>query len=122
MTDAEKITRMVEWMGGWPEHKRLPGASMLGSYCDRCEDFEAENVHVLCRSFNPFERIEDAFLLAHKIKASFDLSINWSRGEDFWLCDIDGYVHLSESPARAIAEAAWQVISRLDPDRGSSVT
>jgi hypothetical protein len=114
VTDAEKIARMVEWMGGWPEHKRLPTG-----ICVRCSKtvthWQGINAAIYCHSWNPFERIEDAFLVVERLRAAqfmiyfviFSSALGWSARE----FNKEGST-LSESPSRAIAESAWQVISR----------
>jgi hypothetical protein len=122
ITDQEKIARMVEWMGGWPEHRII--RTKVGIFCTRVSGHDPDPRMDLgadeCEGWNPFERIEDAFLLKARMMGKFETSEEFldalhdmapNNNVLKWLFQI-------QEPARAIAEAAWQAISRLNPDRG----
>ena len=87
MTDAEKIARMVEFLG----------ADYINTHCEHGHE-----------RWNPFERIEDAFLLLTKLRP-IDRYFIFRK-----LQDIVGAEKVSYY-ARAIAEAAHSVIERLTP-------
>src|SRR5688572_2579626 len=110
MTDAEKIARMVSWMGGWPEHDTVKFGVL---YCARCL-CSVSDLRNECRNFNPFERIEDAFLVVERLRL---------LGHEYWIdlaSTCNGYMAYTREgksenvdPARAIAEAAFKVIAKL---------
>lgn len=119
MTDAEKIAKIVKWMGGWPEHswKVLTIGNGSAKSCTRC--WELDGLGTECEAFNPFTRIEDAFLVVVERLAEPSMELWRSDPERNWKCTLwsegtDGTVSAmtfdSDTPARAVAEAAYQVI------------
>jgi len=67
-----------------------------------------------CHGWNPFERIEDAFLVVERLNMNF--VITFSKESRVWLSAFGPnmlHENARDTPARAIAEAAWQVIQRL---------
>jgi len=117
MTDQQKIARIVEFMGGWPEHKLIhpyvDGTAGSLTICTRCQ---GEILSPSCGEWNPFTRIEDAMVVVGSLQKDRLLYLNFLNEMDdmcgqerdtfYWFMDLP-------DPARAITEAAWQVIEKL---------
>lgn len=119
MTDSEKIAKIVAWMGGWPEHQILHVGTWEGDLpaCYRCrtgigrKSGTAGYIPPICEAFNPFKRIEDAFLVVERLLAVGKYLVFLSFCNEAYFYGHKG--GSSDTPARAIAEAAFQVIEKL---------
>jgi hypothetical protein len=122
MTDQEKIARIVKWMGGWPEHKWFPITRISPSLaenppfiCSRCIILDSWEHTGDCRAFNPFTRIEDAMMVVERLEVGEGMVLHLSKSpvSSVWIVSMLGKMGEGDTPARAIAETAYQVIDNL---------
>jgi hypothetical protein len=107
MTSADQIKRLAEWMG-WERSFFAPdsGSWRVGGY-----------IMASC-DWNPFERIEDAWMLMEKLRESSPngVSVFVNYAEE-WCCEINSDESHAETAPQAICEAVLKLISQEDMER-----